>query len=213
MPALSWGKTFVLFVLFLKTFKNLRVCRSARFESGPISHPPNLNPKLSPAQQRTLLEAQTTYLKPLSPYKATTQPTKTTYYSLQPKSTSNHQVRECDREVKFSDASSREKCKSLSCDSLQPYRLQPARLFCSWNSPVKNSGVGCHALLQGIFPTQGIEPGSLALWTDSLPSKPPGKHSKISAFKFGKMLTFEESGYKAHRNSSYYFCNLSLSLK
>ena len=60
-----------------KTFKNLTVCRSARFEFGPISHPPNLNPKLSPAQQGTLLEAQTTYLKPLSSYKATTQPTNT----------------------------------------------------------------------------------------------------------------------------------------
>ena len=28
-------------------------------------------------------------------------------------------------------------------------------------SPSKNTGVGCHALLQGIFPTQGIEPTSL----------------------------------------------------
>ena len=27
------------------------------------------------------------------------------------------------------------------------------------NSPGKNSGVGCHALLQGIFPTQGSKPG------------------------------------------------------
>ena len=29
------------------------------------------------------------------------------------------------------------------------------RLLCPWNSPGKNTGVGCHALLQGIFPTQG----------------------------------------------------------
>ena len=27
------------------------------------------------------------------------------------------------------------------------------------NSPGKNTGVGCHALLQGIFPTQGANPG------------------------------------------------------
>ena len=26
----------------------------------------------------------------------------------------------------------------------------------SWDSPGKNTGVGCHALLQGIFPTQGL---------------------------------------------------------
>ena len=29
----------------------------------------------------------------------------------------------------------------------------------SWNSPGKNMGVGCHALLQGIFATQGSNPG------------------------------------------------------
>ena len=40
-------------------------------------------------------------------------------------------------------------------DSLQPHGLQPARLFCPWNSPGKNTGVNCHFLLQGIFPTQG----------------------------------------------------------
>ena len=27
-----------------------------------------------------------------------------------------------------------------------------------WDSPPKNTGVGCHALLQGIFPTQGSKP-------------------------------------------------------
>ena len=30
------------------------------------------------------------------------------------------------------------------------------RLLCPWDSPGKNTGVGCHALLQGIFPTQGL---------------------------------------------------------
>ena len=33
--------------------------------------------------------------------------------------------------------------------------LQPTRLLCPWDSPGKNTGVGCHFLLQGIFPTQG----------------------------------------------------------
>ena len=31
----------------------------------------------------------------------------------------------------------------------------PAGLFCPWDSPGKNTGVGCLVLLQGIFPTQG----------------------------------------------------------
>ena len=30
---------------------------------------------------------------------------------------------------------------------------------CPWDSPDKNTGVGCHFLLQGIFPTQGLKPG------------------------------------------------------
>ena len=38
-------------------------------------------------------------------------------------------------------------------DSLRPHGLQPARLLCPRDSPGKNTGVGCHALLQGIFPT------------------------------------------------------------
>ena len=47
--------------------------------------------------------------------------------------------------------------------SLWPHGLQPTRLLCSWNSPSKNAGVGCHSLLKGIFPTQGSNPGSSAL--------------------------------------------------
>ena len=33
-----------------------------------------------------------------------------------------------------------------------------ARLLCSWVSLGKNTGVGCRALLQGIFLTQGLNP-------------------------------------------------------
>ena len=36
-------------------------------------------------------------------------------------------------------------------------------------------GMGCHALLQGICPTQGSNPGLPHLQADSLPSEPPGK--------------------------------------
>ena len=40
-------------------------------------------------------------------------------------------------------------------------RLQPARLLCPWDFPDKNTGVGCHALLHGIIPTMGWNPGLL----------------------------------------------------
>ena len=45
--------------------------------------------------------------------------------------------------------------RSVVSDSLQLHGLYPARLLCPWNSPDKNTGVGCHSLLRGIFPTQG----------------------------------------------------------
>ena len=46
-------------------------------------------------------------------------------------------------------------------DSLQPYGLESTRLVRPWNCPGKNTGVGCHFLLQGIFLTQGSNPGLL----------------------------------------------------
>ena len=44
-------------------------------------------------------------------------------------------------------------------DSLQPHGLQPAKLLCSWDSPGKNTRVGCHSIIQGMFPTQRSNPG------------------------------------------------------
>ena len=43
--------------------------------------------------------------------------------------------------------------------SLRPHGLQPTRLLHPWDFPGKNTGVGCHFLLQKIFPTQGLNPG------------------------------------------------------
>ena len=43
--------------------------------------------------------------------------------------------------------------RSVVSDSLWPHGLQPTRFLCSWDSPGKNTGEACHALLQGIFPT------------------------------------------------------------
>ena len=62
--------------------------------------------------------------------------------------------------------------------SLQSHGLQPTRLLCPQDSPDKNIEVGCCALLQGIFPTQGSNPCLLCLlnWqAGSLPGAPPGK--------------------------------------
>ena len=36
---------------------------------------------------------------------------------------------------------------SVVSDSVQPHRWKPTRLCCPWDSPGKNTGVGCHFLL------------------------------------------------------------------
>ena len=61
-----------------------------------------------------------------------------------------------------------------SCPILWPYGLQPSKLLCPWNFPGKNTGTGCHFLLQGIFLTQGLNPHLLHWQRDSttvLPEK------------------------------------------
>ena len=50
---------------------------------------------------------------------------------------------------------------SVVANSVQPRGLQPTRLLCPWNSPSKNTRVGSHSLLQGTFPTQGLNSGLL----------------------------------------------------
>ena len=50
---------------------------------------------------------------------------------------------------------------SVMPDSLWPHGPQPARLLCPWDFPGKNTGLGCHSLLRGIFPTQGSNQGLL----------------------------------------------------
>ena len=56
-------------------------------------------------------------------------------------------------------------CESVShsfvSNSLQAHGLYSTRLLCPWASPGKNIGVGFHSLLQGIFSTQGLNPGLL----------------------------------------------------
>ena len=70
------------------------------------------------------------------------------------------------------------KVKLLSCVQLfGAYQAPPTRLLLPWEFPGKNTGVGCHFLLQGNLPNQGVKPGSLALQADTLPSEPPEKSS------------------------------------
>ena len=50
-------------------------------------------------------------------------------------------------------------CNPMDCSTPGSSVWQPTRVLCPWDSPGKNTGVGCQALLQGIFPTQGSNLG------------------------------------------------------
>ena len=50
---------------------------------------------------------------------------------------------------------------SVVSNSLGSQGLEPARLFCPWNSPGNSTGVGNHSLLQGTIPTQELNLGLL----------------------------------------------------
>ena len=56
--------------------------------------------------------------------------------------------------------------------------LQPRGLYSPWNSPGQNTGVGSLSLIQGIFSTQGPNPGLSHYRADSLAAEPPGKLKK-----------------------------------
>ena len=63
----------------------------------------------------------------------------------------------------------------------------PGSSLCPWDSPGKNSGVGCRALLQGIFPNQGLNLRLFCLlhWqAGSLPLVTLGK-PKVQRYLFG----------------------------
>ena len=68
----------------------------------------------------------------------------------------------------------------LFTQSCPAHGLEPSRLVCPWDSPGKNTGLGCHFLLQGIFLTQEWNV-SLQHWqVDSLPLSHQGSHIIIT---------------------------------
>ena len=81
--------------------------------------------------------------------------------------------------------------RSVMSDSLRPHGLsQRKRLLCPWGFSRQNIGVGCHVLLQGIFPTLGSNlPGSPALQAGSLPAEPPGKPPHLLKQRKSRTLT------------------------
>ena len=64
---------------------------------------------------------------------------------------------------------------SILSDSVRPYRRQPTRLPCPWDSPGKNTGVGCHFLLQCMNVKKESEVSQSCLTpSDPMDCSPPG---------------------------------------
>ena len=78
--------------------------------------------------------------------------------------------------------------ESVSCSvlskSLWPQGLWPARSLCPGHPPGKNTGVGSHSLLQGIFLTQGSNSRLLHWQVDTLPSESLGKPMMSKVIKY-----------------------------
>ena len=85
---------------------------------------------------------------------------------------------------------------SVTSDSLEPLGLQPTRLLCPWRFPDKNTGVGCCFLLQGIFPTQGLNPCLLHLLNRQadffFTAEPPGKPLWWREGHWNRSLLFQD---------------------
>ena len=62
-----------------------------------------------------------------------------------------------------------------SCLTVRPHRREPARLPCPWDSPGKNTGVGCHFLLQCMKVKSESEVAqSCPTHSDPMDCSPPG---------------------------------------
>ena len=84
----------------------------------------------------------------------------------------------------------------LSCVQLfaTPWTVQPTRLLCLWNSPGKNTGVGCHFLLQWIFPVQRLNPHLLCLL-----------HWQACSLPLSHLLMLDITAFKAQAVGLSYF--------
>ena len=85
-----------------------------------------------------------------------------------------------------------------SCPTLLPHGLQPTRLLCPWDSPGKNTGVGCRALLQGIVPARGSNPHYVWLL------QPPGACISVVLLSYdcprwGTPTHFEQIKFRGHK--------------
>ena len=74
-------------------------------------------------------------------------------------------------------------------DSVRPHRWQPTRLLCPWDSPGKNTGVGCHFLLQcvGVKLLNRADSALATPWTAAYQA-PPSMGFSRQEYRSGLLL-------------------------
>ena len=108
-------------------------------------------------------------------------------------------------------------CCSVISNFLETYRLKPTRLLDPWDFPGKNSSMGCHFLLQGMFPTQKSNPLLLHWQTNSSLTEPPDKPQDSTCHRAKKKrriileaLTWIGMRSLTGQREMIYFCHPSL---
>ena len=82
-----------------------------------------------------------------------------------------------------------------SCQTLRPHRQQPTRLLCPWDSPGKNTGVGCHFLLQCMkVKSESEVTQSCPTLSDPMDCSPPGSSVQARVLEWGA-TAFSEKKY------------------
>ena len=77
--------------------------------------------------------------------------------------------------LRIEDAAAASEVASVVSDSVRPHRWQPTRVPRPWDSPGKNTGVGCHVLLQFMKVKSESEVAQLCpTLSDPMDCSPPG---------------------------------------
>ena len=92
---------------------------------------------------------------------------------------------------------------SVVSDSVRPHRRQPTRLLCPWDSPGKNTGVGCHFLLQCMKVKSESEVAqSCPTLSDPMDCSLPG--SSIHGIFQARVLEWGASAFSRWQGQQYY---------
>ena len=95
-----------------------------------------------------------------------------------------------------------------SCMTLHDLMDQSPRLFCPWDFPGKNTGVGYHALLQGVFLTWGLNPTASISWETRMKEYHGPFSSSSSDISPDSKLAYSAKYSNLHIHSKYFYLSV-----